>query len=97
MDAKAAAMSMIWKGDINNCIALDEFFLSRVASARGGDHAFVRYDEVTYGPYFQAPVLDWFIIKQNDRQCMLLFCDRIIYCLCKVLPSPCFSTWGDFL
>ena len=87
---------MIKKGEINNCIALDDFNLSRVASDRGYNHAFVWYDEVTYGPYFQAPVLDWFIIKQNDRQCMLLFCDRIIYCLCKVLPSPCFFYMGEF-
>ena len=66
VDAKSAAMSMIWKGDINNCIALDEFFLSRVASARGGDHAFVRYDEGKYDPYFQLTNLDWSIIKQTD-------------------------------
>ena len=77
MDDKSVSLSMIKKGDRNNCLALAEFTTSRVASARGGNHAFISYDEGIYDPYFQAPDLDWSIIKQTDCQCMLLFCERI--------------------
>ena len=47
VDAKSVAISTIKKGDRKNCIALAEFTTSRVASARGSEHAFVRYDEGT--------------------------------------------------
>ena len=81
MDAKSVAMSMIKKGDRNNCIALAEFTFSRVASVRGGGNAFVWYDEGTYILYFQASDLYWYIMKQTGRQFMLLYCDRLIYCM----------------
>ena len=92
VDTKSVAISITKKGDRKNCIALDEFTFSRVASARGGKHAFVWYDEGTYDPYFQAPNLYWSIIKQTDLQFIILFCDRLIYCLC-----PCFVSTVFFL
>ena len=54
MDSKLVAMSMIKKGNRNNCINLAEFSLYRVASDRGGKHSIFGYDEGTYNPYFQA-------------------------------------------
>lgn len=54
---------------------LAEFNLNRVAVARGGEHNQARYDEGTWDSYFQAPDFDWNIIKQTERQCMLVFCD----------------------
>ena len=82
MDTKSVAISITKKGDRKNCIALDEFTFSRVASARGGKHAFVWYDEGTYDPYFQAPDLNWSIINKTYRQFVLIFCNRIIYFMC---------------
>ena len=64
-DAISVATSMIKKGYGNNCIALAKFPTSRVASDRGSGNAFVRYDEVNYYPYSQAPDLDWSIIKKT--------------------------------
>ena len=46
-DDKSVAMSMMKKGDRNNCIALAEFTKSRVDSVRVGKHAFVWYDDGT--------------------------------------------------
>ena len=97
MDAKSISTSIIKKGDRKNCIALYDFSLSRFASARGGYHAFVRYYEGTYDPYFRSTNLDWSIIKQTDRQCMLLFCDRLLYCLCPFLALAVFFYMGVFI
>ena len=95
MDAKSIAMSMIKKGDRKNCIALSEFTTSGVASGRGGEHAFVWYYDGTYDPYYQAPDLDWSVIKKNDRQNMLLFCYRLLYCLFPLFTSNvCFIHGG---
>ena len=89
MDAKSVAMSIMKKGDKKNDLTLYEFTLSRIASSRGGEHSFVRYDRGTYDPYFQAPNLDWYIVKKTDFRCMLLFLPApilsvSIICLCHV-------------
>ena len=34
--------------------------------------------------------MDWSIVKQNERQCMMVFCDLTLYCLC-----PYFA-WGVY-
>ena len=62
--------------------ALAEFNLSRAAAGRGGEHALLRWDEGTYGPFYHVPDFDWPIMKQLDRQCMFFFCDLSIYSLC---------------
>lgn len=82
VDSKSIAMSMIKGGTEKDAEELAEFCISRAAIGRGGEHAFVRWNEGTFDPYFEAPDFDWSIIKQKDRQCMLLFCDRHLYCLC---------------
>ena len=92
VDDKSVAMPMIKNGDRKNCTAVAEFTLSRVSSIRSGNNVFVRYDEGTYDTYFQAPDLYWSIIKKTDRQCMLLFFDRLLYCMC-----PFFSFAVSFL
>ena len=91
---KSVAMSMIKKGGKKNCTALAEFTTSRVASDRGFGRAFVWYYEVTYDPYFQSPELDWSNIKQTYCQCMLLFCDRILYCMCPLFSFAVFFLHG---
>ena len=94
---KPVAMSMINKGEINNCIALNEFTTSRVDSDIGGEHAYVWYYEGKYDSYFQAPNFDWYIIKKTDHQCMLLFCDRILYFLCTFFAFDVFFIHGGLL
>ena len=94
MGAKSVAISIIKKGHRKNFIALAEFTFSRVDSDRGGKHDIVWYDEVTYDPYFQSPVLDLSIINQTDHQCMLLFLTGSFIVCVHSLPLLCFSTWG---
>ena len=47
VEYKSVLMSMIKKGNRKNCIVLAEFTLSRVAFARGEEHAFDCYDDGT--------------------------------------------------
>jgi len=71
-----------------------EFNLNRVAVARGGEHNQARYDEGTWDSYFQAPDFDWNIIKQTERQYMLVFCDLILYRLCPFCSLAVFYLFG---
>eukprot|EP00970_Alexandrium_tamarense_P000004 scaffold1_cov149-Alexandrium_tamarense.AAC.4 len=59
-----------------------KFNVSRAATARGGEHAFLRWDEGTYDPWYRAPDFDWIIIKQLERQCVFFFCDLSFYMIC---------------
>ena len=88
------AVFIIKKDGKKNCIALAEFTTSRVAFARGVGRAFIWYYEVTYDPYFQSPELDRSNIKQIYCQCMLLFCDRILYCMCPLFSFAVFFLHG---
>jgi len=57
---------------------------------RGGEYALLRWDEVTFGPFYCAPDFDWPILKQINRQCMFFFCNLILYMIC-----PYFG-WGVY-
>lgn len=95
VDAKTIAMSMIkMASDFRSSAVLAEFTISRSAIGRGGEHVFLRWDEGTYDPYFQAPDFDWSIIKQNDRQCMLIFCDVALYQLCPFFAFGVYFMFG---
>ena len=82
VDAKTVASSFIEKGNKKNCHILAEFNLTRHAIGRGGEHLLLRWAEANYDEHFEAPDFDWPIVKQNETQCMLIFCDRQLYQLC---------------
>ena len=94
VDAKTISMALIQRGDKHSCHILSEFNLSRHAIGRGGEHLYLRWNEGTYDEHFQAPDFDWPIIKQTDIQCMLLFCDRYLYCLCTFFGFAVFFLHG---
>ena len=78
---------MIKQRDRKNCIGLTEFNMSRVTAARGGEHAYFWYYEGNYDPYFQA-------LDKIDLRCMVLFCDRLLYCLCPLFDFTIFFLHG---
>ena len=97
VDAKSIATSMIKNGKrdtAKDAGKLLEFTLCRHAIGRGGEHAFLRYNEGTYDWNFNAPDFDWSIIKQTERQCMLFFCDRFLYCLCPFFAFGVYFLFG---
>ena len=61
-----------------------------IRSWEGGEHGYVQRNEAAFDPFFWAPDFDWTLIKQTDRQCMLFFCDLILYYLCP------FFAWGVY-
>ena len=72
VDFKSLAMSMICDGSRDSCITLAEMTLVRSSIGRGGEHIFLRYKEAAFDEYFQALDLDWPILKQTDRKCILI-------------------------
>jgi len=98
VDAKSVATQMIKAIHTNPekwAKLFTEFIISRVALARGGEHAFVRWNEGTYDHRFRAPDFDWTMIKQVDKQCMLMFCDLSLYCLCPFFAFGVFFLFGN--
>ena len=95
VDAKSIALSLIQKAKhYDSGSRLAEFNLNRAALARGGEHSYARYDEGAFDPYFQAPDFDWSIIKQKERQCMLVFCDLNLYMVCPFFSFAVFFLFG---
>lgn len=95
VDAKTVALSMVRNAKtIMTAGALAEFNISRSAVGRGGEHAFLRWDEGTFDLNFLAPDFDWSIIKQTERQCMLFFCDLLIYVLCPFFALAVYFLFG---
>ena len=101
VDAKSIAMLMIKKMNHKWARSLCEFAMTRVAIGRGGEMAFVRWNEGAYDHYFQGADFDWNIIKQLDKQCMLMYCDLELYwgicvvSLCLYIISLFFWVWLD--
>ena len=94
VDFKSLAMSMICDGSRDSCITLAEMTLVRSSIGRGGEHIFLRYKEAAFDEYFQALDLDWPILKQTDRKCILIFCDRELYCCCVYFALGVFFLQG---
>ncbi|KAL7494080.1 hypothetical protein ACHAWT_003130 [Skeletonema menzelii] len=91
VDANMIAQSLVKNvKDYDSASRLAEFSLNRVSVARGGEHNTPRYDEGAWDSYFQAPDFDWNIIKQTERQCMLVFCDLTLYRLCPFFSLAVF-------
>ncbi len=73
---------MIKKGDADTAKKFLEIVITRQGIGRGGEIAFIRWNEASFDRLFNCLDLDWTIIKQLDKQCMLFFCDRRNYELC---------------
>lgn len=95
VDAKSIAMLMIKKMNHKWARSLCEFTMTRVAIGRGGEMAFVRWNEGAYDHYFQGADFDWNIIKQLDKQCMLMYCDLELYCLCPYFAFGVYFLFGN--
>jgi hypothetical protein len=91
IDVKTVAMGMIHKGDTKS---LAELALCRNVVGRGGEHLYLCWNEASYHPYFMAPDIDWKFLKQSDDQCLLLFCDRHLYCLCPFFALGVYFLFG---
>jgi hypothetical protein len=85
---------MIKKENEFSVKALAELVLSRQGTGRGGEHAFLCWNEGTWDPLFQAIDFGWAIIKQLDCQCMLFFCDSRHYKLCPYFALACYFMMG---
>jgi hypothetical protein len=97
VDARGVAMRMLRNIGANidkNVKLFVEFILNRVAISRSGEHAWVRWNEATYDHRFKAPDFDWTMIKQVEKQPMLLFCDLTLYCLCPFFAFGVFFLFG---
>lgn len=94
IDAKSVAMSMLRAGLFKDVKDFVEFVLSKNAVARGGEHRFLRWNEAAWDYFFNAPDFDWRIIKQRERQAMLLFCHRLLYCLCPFFAFALYFLFG---
>lgn len=94
-DCRTIAMNLLKESkDRNTASKLAEFNVSRAATARGGEHAFLRWDEGTYDPWYRAPDFDWTIIKQLERQCMFFFCDLSLYMICPYFGWAVYFLFG---
>lgn len=69
---------------------LSELCTGESADIRAGEIIFPRWNEGTWDEYYRTIDMDWSVIKQNERQCMMVFCDLTLYCLCP------FFGWGVF-
>jgi hypothetical protein len=94
VDAKTVSMAMIKDGSKASVQKLAEFNLCRQAIVRGGEHVFLRWSEATWDDFFRAPDFDWSTIKQKETKCILLFCDRLLYCLCPIFGLAAFMLMG---
>ena len=81
-DLLSICKSMIKDGDRETAKKLLEIVITRQGIGRGGEIAFIRWNEATWDALFNCMDMDWTIIKQLDKQCMLFFCDRRNYELC---------------
>ena len=93
VDARGVAMGMLKEGSAYSIQKLAEFNLCMQACGRGGEHVFLRWTEMQWDHYFQAPDFDWSITKQTDKKCTLLFCDRVLYCLCPMFAMGLFMLY----
>ena len=59
VDCVSVTMSMVRKANATNVRKLAEFVISRSALGRGGEHAFCRWNETTYDPYFRCADMTW--------------------------------------
>ena len=69
---------------------LSELNTGEAADIRAGEIIFPRWNEGTWDDYYRTIDMDWSVIKQNERQCMMVFCDLVLYSLCP------FFGWGVY-
>jgi len=95
VDAKTVGMSMISTMDSPTARRFAEHTIGRNVIARSSEHFFARWDEGAFDPRFRCPDFDWQIIKQLDKQCMLVYCDLHLYCLCPIFAFGVFFLYGN--
>lgn len=93
------SITKFWIKNINekNAQLLAEFLLSFHGIGRGAEHAFLRYSEAAWDPFFQAIDFDWAIVKQLNHKCMLFFCHHTQYCLCPYFGLAVHFLFGGLL
>ena len=95
VDAKTIGMRMISKMDPGTARRFTEHTLGRNVIGRASEHLFARWDEGAYDSRFRCLDVDWQIIKQLDKQCMLMYCDLHLYCLCPIFAFGVFFLYGN--
>ena len=94
VDLVKVAMHWVKNANEKNSQVLAETMLIYHGVGRGSEHAFLRYSEAAWDPFFEAIDFDWAIIKQLSRKCMLFFCHRDRYCLCPYFALGVFFLFG---
>jgi hypothetical protein len=94
VDLVSVAMHWVKNANEKNSQVLAETMLIYHGVGRGSEHAFLRYSEAAWDPFFEAIDFDWAIIKQLSRKCMLFFCHRDRYCLCPYFALGVFFLFG---
>ena len=94
VDLVSVAMHWVKNANEKNSQVLAETMLIYHGVGKGSEHAFLRYSEAAWDPFFEAIDFDWAIIKQLSRKCMLFFCHRDRYCLCPYFALGVFFLFG---
>ena len=85
---------MICQADEGNAMKHCEFVINRAGLGRGGEHLFLRWTGGNWDFFFNGFDITWTMIKTCSDQCMLLFCDRSLYCLCPFFSlGVLFHVW----
>lgn len=73
---------------------LSELNMAEAVDARAGEIMFPRWNEGTWDGYYRTIDMDWSVIKQNERQCMMVFCDLLLYSLCPFFGLGVYFLFG---
>ena len=71
-----------------------EFVVNRIGLGRGGEHLFLRWLTTHWDYFFNGADTNWTMIKTYSDQCMLIFCDRYLYCLCPFMSFAYYFMFG---
>jgi len=94
VDLVSVAMHWVKNANEKNSQVLAITMLIYHGVGRGSEHAFLRYSEAAWDPFFEAIDFDWAIIKQLSCKCMLFFCHQDRYCLCPYFALGVFFLFG---
>ena len=77
VDLVSVAMHWVKNANEKNSQVLAETMLIYHGVGRGSEHAFLRYSEAAWDPFFEAIDFDWAIIKQLSRKLANMILRRV--------------------
>lgn len=85
---------MICQADEDNAKKHCECVINRAGLGRGGEHLFLHWTGGSWDFFFNGLDITWTMLKTCSDQCMLLFCDRSLYCLCPFFSFGYYFMFG---